>query len=124
MLLSPESYSSESCELDFIDIFGQSTLPCCEEDYKLQLECISDALKKHKNYKVEILNKKFFSNTKFVEIMDKRIITVKTNNPVSVLNFDNSILVEKFKLYRDFLLRNSINSKDNLDYVLSLLEYS
>ncbi|NLW42432.1 MAG: hypothetical protein GXY89_04770 [Tissierellia bacterium] len=120
----PERFSSESCGLDFIDIYGQSTMLCCEEDYKLQLECISDALKKHKNYKVEILNKKFFSNTKFIEIMDKRIITVKSNNPVSVLNFDNSILVEKFKLYRDFLLRNSINSRDNLDHVLSLLEYS
>ncbi len=109
---------------DFIEniYFSESSNLTYEaDDYCAQLQGIKDALLTYENYGVIILRDQIFKNIDIIEVEGETIFIVKVNHPISVLQYSNRTVVDKFNYYRDFRFKNSLNSWDNFEEVIDLL---
>lgn len=76
-----------------------------------------------KNYHITVLDRPIHDKIKMFQFENRSIFAVKNKYPVSVIQYENDIILKKFQNYMFAKLKSSINSIDNYNKVISLCRH-
>ncbi|MDO5712789.1 MAG: hypothetical protein Q4Q07_00020 [Tissierellia bacterium] len=118
----PEKFEEKKYILDGMNIFGEEPIYYTIEDFKAHLKDIRNILRESKNYHIAILEEPMFSEMKLLQFKDKNIFAIKTKPPTSAISYQSELILQKCQSYMMYKLKDTINSIDHYDEVLSVLE--
>ncbi|MGP1442477.1 MAG: helix-turn-helix domain-containing protein [Anaerovoracaceae bacterium] len=113
------SYSKKQT-LDFINVHGYEPVYYSSEHYTRHLKHMVEIIDEFKNYHITVLDRPIHDKIKLFQFENRSIFAVKNKYPVSVIQYENDIILKKFQNYMFAKLKSSINSIDNYNKIISL----